>query len=216
MNNLLLVTSLLLNVVVILCIVILYVRQNRFLEVEQKQGNIINELEEVITTYLIEMKDENEKLIKKVKELTSSHPTTLDSRIKNEVKTIGFEEGQIGEEIEHSEPFHENRDQTNYLKGTAFQAVQAYKNSYQPNGETQKPPNNSVIQGQSSDSQVSHSHQQIQSQTNETANQEEVELSFLDQVLLLKEQGLSNMEIAKTLNAGKTEIELLLKFQQKK
>ena len=42
------------------------------------------------------------------------------------------------------------------------------------------------------------------------------QLSFIDQVFLKKNQGLSIEEIARDLDKGKTEIELLLKFRQNK
>ncbi|MFC8575566.1 DUF6115 domain-containing protein, partial [Heyndrickxia sporothermodurans] len=39
--------------------------------------------------------------------------------------------------------------------------------------------------------------------------------SLIDKVIFLQKKGLTNEEIAKKLNKGKTEIELMVKFQQK-
>jgi hypothetical protein len=59
--------SIIINIVSILAIIILYVRQNRLLNVENEQKKMIKEMEEMFSSYLIEMKDENEEFIKKVR-----------------------------------------------------------------------------------------------------------------------------------------------------
>ncbi|MGM0863519.1 MAG: DUF6115 domain-containing protein [Bacillota bacterium] len=64
MVTFLLFISFLLNIASLLAIVILYSRQNRFLNMEKEQEKMIMELEEVISTYLIEMKEENEEFIR--------------------------------------------------------------------------------------------------------------------------------------------------------
>jgi hypothetical protein len=64
MVTFLLFISFLLNIVALLAIVILYSRQNRFLNLEKEQKKMIKELEEVISTYLIEMKEENEEFMR--------------------------------------------------------------------------------------------------------------------------------------------------------
>lgn len=59
--------SFLLNIVCLLSIVILYSRQNRYSEVEKNQKKIIAEMEDVISAYLIEMKEENDEFIRNMK-----------------------------------------------------------------------------------------------------------------------------------------------------
>lgn len=68
--------SFVLNIVSLLAIVILYSRQNRFLNMEKEQKKIIMELEEVISTYLIEMKEDNEEFIR-----TFNHHAKSQTRI---------------------------------------------------------------------------------------------------------------------------------------
>lgn len=76
MVTFLLFITFLLNIVSFLAIVILYSRQNRFLNMEKEQKKMIMELEEVISTYLIEMKEENEEFIR-----TFDHHAKSQTRI---------------------------------------------------------------------------------------------------------------------------------------
>ncbi|MEN2766421.1 DUF6115 domain-containing protein [Ornithinibacillus xuwenensis] len=46
--------------------------------------------------------------------------------------------------------------------------------------------------------------------------QDEIEVSLQSRIFKLHEEGLSVDEIAKTLNCGKTEVELIIKFSEKK
>ncbi|WP_044337377.1 DUF6115 domain-containing protein [Rossellomorea aquimaris] len=64
MVTFLLFISFLLNIVSLLAIVILYSRQNRFLNMEKDHKKMISELEAVISTYLMEMKEENEEFLR--------------------------------------------------------------------------------------------------------------------------------------------------------
>lgn len=68
--------SFLLNIVCLFSIVILYSRQNRYSEMEKNQKKIIAEMEDVISTYLIEMKEENDEFIRSFK--SQEHNDTED------------------------------------------------------------------------------------------------------------------------------------------
>mgnify|MGYP005828204177 CR=1 FL=1 len=78
MVTFLLFISFLLNIVSLLAIVLLFSRQNRFLNMEKEQKKMIMELEEVISTYLIEMKEENEEFIKAFNHQVKSQTHTTD------------------------------------------------------------------------------------------------------------------------------------------
>ncbi|MGV3465857.1 MAG: hypothetical protein ACO1OT_11250 [Heyndrickxia sp.] len=58
--------SIIINVVSIFGIIILYMRQNRLLQVDQDQKKVLKDMEEMFSSYLLEMRDENEAFIKKV------------------------------------------------------------------------------------------------------------------------------------------------------
>jgi phosphoribosyl-ATP pyrophosphohydrolase len=199
MTNLLILLSLVLNVIALFAIVILYTRQNRLLQVEKKQEKLINEMEEVISTYLIEMTEENEKLIKRVRE-TISQPTSVTQPTVESKSPIPSLEKKAEDMDTIAQP-------TTIRKGTVFQAVQAYKGAGKKveteseletvQKETPPPLENKL------DSEV------IEKKSSDLYTQ-----SFYYQALLLKKQGLSTEDIARRLNKGKTEIELLLKLRQ--
>ncbi|TMU87762.1 hypothetical protein FGG79_06525 [Bacillus sp. BHET2] len=67
MVTFLLFLSFLLNIISLLSIVILYSRQNRFVHMEKEQKKMISDMEDVISAYLIEMKEENDEFIRTFK-----------------------------------------------------------------------------------------------------------------------------------------------------
>ncbi len=67
MVTFLLFLSFLLNIISLLSIIILYSRQNRFVHMEKEQKKMISEMEDVISAYLLEMKEENDEFIRTFK-----------------------------------------------------------------------------------------------------------------------------------------------------
>lgn len=196
-----------LNVIALLAIIILYLRQNRLAIVEKQQEQLINEMEETISTFLIEMKDDNERFIQTVKELEKRQVTSVS------VKSIK-EENKPQKNLKKIEK--EDLEKTDRIRSaTAIQAVRAYTNSNKSKdlivnddkNIEQIPPLNLELE-RGSTSEESESTRMTKS------NDFQMEL-LLNQALMLKRQGLSEEEIAKKLNKGKTEIELLFKFRQK-
>ena len=211
MINFLLFLSISLNIIALLCIIILYLRQNKLYEVERKQEKLINDMEEIISAYLIEMKEENEQFIKKVKNVQSIHNNdTSVNRVDMSVDVPMAEAANIESNGEET-LVHQEKQQ--YRKGNVFQVVQAYKNTYMGDDETsedsfpgiQIPPKNDMMP-------TVEKHQQ----KNEQKNNGDDVITPLDEVIRLRNLGLSASDIAKELNKGKTEIELLIKFGQNK
>jgi hypothetical protein len=66
MSVFLIFVSFLLNIVAFLAIILLYTRQNRLMNIEKKQEKVINDLEDIISSYLLEMKEENEQFMKQL------------------------------------------------------------------------------------------------------------------------------------------------------
>ncbi|WP_449619406.1 DUF6115 domain-containing protein [Robertmurraya sp. Marseille-Q9965] len=182
--TILIIFSIVLNVVALFCIAILYLRQNRFLEVEKKQEKLMKEMEEVISAYLMEMTEENERFINKVREMTvkpiSSNNSTREEPIKGEV------------DLERPVP----------RKGNVYQAVQAYKKTPTSNNDKQE------------EVEITPANEESPQQENDNNSTDLYSQSFYYQALLLKKQGLSIEDIARRLNKGKTEIELLFKLRQ--
>ncbi|MDQ0156787.1 DUF6115 domain-containing protein [Robertmurraya andreesenii] len=209
MVNLFLILSFVLNGIAFFCIIILYLRQNRFLEVEKKQEKLISEMEEVISSYLVEMTEENEKFIQRVKELIpnfqappSEESSTIDTAQVNLKGPQGFEP-----EMEKQEP-------PTFRRGTVFQAVQAYKNiSDSDNKKHKETPLTTETELQLKKNLPE---EKAEQKENNTTSSDLYTQSFYYQALLLQKQGLSIEDIARRLNKGKTEIELLFKLRQNK
>ncbi|MBM7659335.1 hypothetical protein JOC85_000102 [Bacillus mesophilus] len=67
MNTFLLIVSFVLHAVSFLIIILLYYRLEQTREIERKQGNLLKDMEDVLSSYIMEMKEENELFLKKVK-----------------------------------------------------------------------------------------------------------------------------------------------------
>ncbi len=108
--------SIIINVVSIFGIIILYMRQNRLIHVEQDQKKVLKDMEEMFSSYLIEMKDENEEFIKKVQSL--NHRTSLNVS----VNTDATEE----EEVSNLDNHHgEERSFTAVMRNHAAKTYQS-------------------------------------------------------------------------------------------
>ena len=59
---LILLISIIVNLVAVLAIVILYLRQNRLIQFEKKYKEYTKEIEELMYAFTIEMKEENDKI----------------------------------------------------------------------------------------------------------------------------------------------------------
>ncbi|MBN6887191.1 acetyl/propionyl-CoA carboxylase alpha subunit [Cytobacillus horneckiae] len=174
MSSFLLTISLILNILAFAAILLLYLRQNRLLEAEKTQERNIEMMEEMLSHFMVEMKEENDAFLDRIKPRDNAAEDELAEEAKNE-------------EL----PFEINLD-----KAKTLQAVDAYRKSTRSDkdGENQ----NGQDQGISTDKIVD----------------KVTESSLLNQAVLLQSEGLSITEIAKKLNKGETEIELLLKFRQ--
>lgn len=233
MTNILLLFSIILNIIALFCIVILYLRQNRFLQVEKKQEKLLGEMEEVISAYLIEMTEENEKFIGKVKELVNrQNPPTASlvnrhksdkretdeevdnerenrtSGLKHEIKREQKIEPNLEPDEKGSKKENEEKEFPTFRKGTVYQAAQAYKSSSVV--DTKSNLDEPVLPFDEPDNKIEEA--ALPQQANQSGDLSAQ--SFYYQILLLKKQGLTTEDIARRLNKGKTEIELLLKLRQ--
>lgn len=216
MTTFLLVISLIVNSIAIFAIIILYMRQNRLLEVEKKQEKMIHDMEESISAYLIQMKEENENFINRIKkmndkaekhELISS--TIRVTKEKTEPERQVMDEQQP--EVQKLDiPISKNN------VGMKQAAVKAYQTAPKPQNlaeDVMLPPITDR------EDKVNLSTENDGEKLTESKNDDQVQDLYMEslynQVIIMKKQGLSEDEIAKKLNKGKTEIELLLKFRQK-
>lgn len=193
MTTFLLLLSLILNAAAIFAIILLYLRQNRLVEAEKKQGRIIGEIEEVFSSYLLEIKEENEKFIENIKTTNNVRKTgtEFDDQILHKSLYPDLEP--------NNRPEKEQKEELPQRIGRGV-SYHAAKKAYQQNSES------SSVKADEAESNL-----EVQLIDDSSELQQ---LSFIDRVLHMKNQGLSIEEIARDLNKGRTEIELLLKFRQ--
>ncbi|UOQ43030.1 hypothetical protein MUN89_13855 [Halobacillus salinarum] len=153
MTLFLIILNFIIDGILILAVMTLMARIKKTEELEQKQKQTAREIEELFSSYLLEIKEENKRLSDR---LASS-----------------------GNDVE--------RENVNKKK-----EIQKKEQTY------------------------SHEAGQVQSYQPPAPKEEEsaYQPSLHSKVYQLKEQGLNNEEIARKLNKGKTEIDLLIKFQQ--
>lgn len=190
MTTFLLLLSLILNAAAIFAIILLYLRQNRLVEAEKKQGKIISEMEEIFSSYLFELKEENDKFL----ELMSNSNIKVNTDKAEKPAEVTDMESQKDPEARD----HEIQQQRPG-KGISYHAA---RQAYHKASET-----TTVPPGDTDEAEID------SGQTADPAP-ETKELSLFDQVTAMRHQGLTIEEIARDLDKGKTEIELLLKFRQ--
>ncbi|MGM0844623.1 MAG: DUF6115 domain-containing protein [Bacillota bacterium] len=188
MQTFIITISLILNVTALLAIVLLYTRQNRLLEVEKRQEKAVKEMEDVISSYLLEMKEDNDRFIQEFQSIRemkhfpgkgdAEKQTTSDQTLNQDFPS----------------PSASSTEKTlNSYSYKRRSAVKAYKQEQspdlQPDGE-----------------------KALTSSESKTSSFED---PFYSQIVRLQEQGYTLEEIASELGKGVTEIELLLKFRQK-
>ncbi|TYS70572.1 hypothetical protein FZC76_01395 [Sutcliffiella horikoshii] len=139
-------------------IILLFIKISKVQQLEQEYRTLLQEAEDTITSYVLELKEENSSFLQK---LSNTNP---DNSQLDKQESFDTRENEITEE-----------DLKNLL-----------------------------------------TQENVKKDDIETLIVERPfeEWNYKDQVKHLSEKGLSSSEIAKKLNKGKTEIELLLKFRQ--
>lgn len=191
MSALILFVLFLMNILTIFVVIVLYVRQGNFAKLEKQQKSIISEMEDVLSAHLIEMQAENNELIQLITKKVSK---------------------------EQAERAHDS---------TKSQSTAAAP-SHAPNPYQAAPPLDSLelpvtIQDKLELSQYSGKGSEHDTKVEsfretldkEIKNKTQAPLSLVEEVVQLSKKGQSIEEIARTLRKGKTEIELLLKFNGK-
>ena len=194
----LVIVSIALNMIAFLLIAILFLRQNKLIKMEESLKQPVKEMEDLMTTYLLQMKEENEQFIKSVKGLKKDKNDLQSTSVKfSPIKLEHVEEKSLqSEQLDSPENF------TSLIgKTIGNQAVKAYQRQ---NQHTEK----EIEEIERVPSEKSETNPEPQISSN---NQIDGDL-----VLHLQKQGCSLETIAKKLNRGKTEIELYLKFHEKR
>ncbi|MDQ0214274.1 Sec-independent protein translocase protein TatA [Oikeobacillus pervagus] len=178
------ITSFILNAIAFLAIILLFMRQNRLVELRKDQEMMIRDMEEAMSSYMLELKEENEQFIKRLNQIHHK-----EASVQDEERSQEHDKKEKG--LPNLNP-KQAEDKTQSISVGNLQRMRAVK-GYQ--------------QTLQQDSKL------VETEEEKIPETPIKEKSFLEEVLFLQKQGLSIAEIAKKLDKGQTEIELLLKFQ---
>nr|WP_106784243.1 hypothetical protein [Lysinibacillus timonensis] len=193
----LVVLLIILQIVCFYVIALLNTKVAKFKDLESRQERVIREMEDSISLYLVEMKEENDRLIQELTKLNRSKGTSYSDNIaiRNSVVENTNKESS-SEQVVVEKKIH-------VPKSIAQNAYNKYKT-------------NSTNEENHSDLDNKANEVHLMNKTKEASLlknlNDEQPLSFEQQVIQLHKTGKSVEEIAKMTNKGKTEIELLLKF----
>lgn len=172
-------------------IVLLYTKISKLKDVEQSQTRLKDEMDNAIGAYLAEMRDENDRLIR---ELTTNNKNSYKEE-KNR-KDSNEENEKIKQHSSIQEKLPNPTNPTfNMPRNIAAKAYQK--------GSTAIIKENTIVENDSTEKKE-----------NVVKSDHPKELTLKEQIQELYDDGKNIDEIAKLLQKGKTEIELLLKFQQ--
>ncbi|MEI2402353.1 hypothetical protein [Niallia taxi] len=200
MVNFLLVFSIALNILALLCIALLFIRQNRLAAFESRQEKALEEMEEIVSSFIAEIKEENELFLDRVQR--------LDSNLEESKK----EEPRSTLEVNEPKPI----PMINTYKAAA-KSYQTFKKSTGNDDDDVEELLDLIlpqIPEEDNKEKAVQEENVAEAIVEKEEEPEEKEKTLLEVVTELEEQGKTIEEIAKQLNKGKTEIELLLKFRQ--
>lgn len=170
--GILLVFTLIISLLSLLTVIILFIRQNRLFNLEQKYNQLQNDLEESITSFLIEIREENDTFLKNLElmQLNKLNEAKLDvnEQINNDNRDQSIQDIHLEiENLPNYDGLKEYKTITNQVHNETNVPIKDVKNEYD----------------------------------------EEI-----NEIKRLLDDGYSIEEIAKSLNKGKTEVELIIKF----
>ncbi|MFJ8234334.1 hypothetical protein ACIQ34_01175 [Ureibacillus sp. NPDC094379] len=177
-------------------IILLNTKVAKFKELEVRQDKLIREMDDAISVYLMEMREENNRLIQELTKAKSKNGQQPMQPIRNE-QIVGLPE------VEKQKVQKETQEAEVALTPKIAVPKSIVKNAY---NRQKTQPNKAGTVG----NQLPKEEQDKGSQEHQLAD--ESEISFEQKVIKLHHDGKSIEEIAKFTQKGKTEIELLLKF----
>lgn len=206
-------------------IILLNQKVSRFEGLEQRQNQLMKEMDDAIGVYLIEMREENDRLVQQLVDVRTQPTLKKADEVKTEVEN---------KQIQQVESFQQRTQPAVATKTLLPKQViaQAYSNQQLPKKEAsvQSPVlQNEVVDRQQptlgTDSQMFRSLKSLASNgtftkaasvttipENVSDNFQSYAQTLEEQVIDLHQQGYPIEEIAQKMQKGTTEIELLLKF----
>lgn len=196
MDGIIIIALVCLQLVSFFFIVILFAKLNKFKELERKQEQIVEEMDAALGAYLMEMKEENERLIEQLSTLPKQ-----DKAAKAKMKVESSVQPKVPVQVQQVPKF---------VTPTAASSV--YKTNIEKQTHLEESalltPNSTVVE--TNKVELASTNEKVAAQQDDLVQVKA--LSYEEMVLEMYRGGQSIEEIAKNLDKGKTEIELLIKF----
>jgi hypothetical protein len=177
------------QLIIIFCIVLLNSKISKFKQLEEKQNQLVREMDDALSAYILEIREENDRLVQQLQE------ASIQKQVKqptNENVSV-FAKSSQDDMLYKAEPI-ETKEEAMYI-----------------------PPISVVTKSKASALYKQHLHAEeapsAQTAVAQSPIKEQVPvLTFEQQVVADYNAGMTVEQIAKKANRGKTEIELLIKF----
>ena len=206
------------QVLLIFWLFVLSLKVNRLKEDLTENTRIKREMEQLIESYLMEVRVENENLLKQLQQIPTH--SLKRSNLTSSVKKVSSQTNMSKESDVNQMMPQIKSDALIYEKPVASQSKNIKsKNSLTSSDESVKLSTKNI--SEEIHKKKEQTRKKIpaltvgQNPIDKNVEKEEIYVQSLTaQALLLQEQGMELDEIAKKLNKGRTELELLLKFRQ--
>ncbi|MFC5558087.1 hypothetical protein ACFPN4_02960 [Ureibacillus thermophilus] len=169
-------------------IFILNSKISKYKDLELRQDKLMDEIENAISVYLLEFKEENDRFIKELSNIKPSQQTVQPSKESKPVLEV----------------INKNSSEKN---GMDIEKIPVVPKTVAKNAYIKQKKNATTEQEKMPETAGNENGQNPKGEMNQK------EMSFKEKVIALHQEGKSIEEIAKITQKGKTEIELLLKFQ---
>ena len=186
-------------------ILLLNSKISKFKAIEKNQENLVSEMEDTFSVYLLEMKEENDRLIREMAMVKNKQPNDNDNQ--NVQIEKSFEPNIHNTNTTDVEELH--RSMLDFSNGKA-----SYNSTTQTKVEPMKGILKSVATNAYKKNATVPTNVNSSTQSNEQPSKSANEMvhTFDREVIEYYKSGMSVEEIAKKTQKGKTEIELLIKF----
>lgn len=204
MSALIIFVLFLINILTIFAVIVLYVRQGNFTKLDKQQQSIISEMEDVLAAHLIEMQAENNELIQHVQRISKQASKEQGERAVNLAKSESKAASPMQESVRTL-----SNTRNPYQIATPLDSLElpvTIQDKLELSQYSGK--------GTENDSTLPEKEESFR-ETLDKEIKNQAPLSLVEEVVQLSNTGHSIEEIARTLRKGKTEIELLLRFNGK-
>lgn len=187
------------QLIIFYLIILLFKKISKFNDLEVRQDQLMQEMDEAITVYLMEMREENDRLVAQLNALKKEntvYPQELEQAISHDRQQVNesskMETYQQSIQLLQEQEQEQEQEQVRTKEMKLLVPKNIAASAYTRQKQQAHPQNEATLQTVDKDPQRL--------------------LSFEQQIIALYNEGNTIEDIAKKVGKGKTEIELLLKF----